>query len=203
MRRIIADILSNKLFEYLRKISKKDLLLLVTIIFSLAYFLIFFTGSPSKNQKTIFLKSSDQISNYLNNIKVKGFGAKTSTYEIHAKEAKQIADNKLLINNIFIKYFFEENKQNFISLESETGELYGSNKVVNFASNVEIIYSQGYRALTKYLLIDFNLNYISTNEKVAITGLKGKVFAEKGMHADLKQEIVYFKGPITSIFNNS
>lgn len=166
------------------------------ILTIIIFYFLFFTNNRVENHK-----DSGEPS-YLVRPYFRGVAEDSNLYEINADKAIQVDEYLYDIDNIYLKYYLDNQKNIFVSIASNTGKMNERTKLFKFLDNVEMIYSIGYRGVTDKLDIDFKSMVANTSSKLVITGAKGKLSAEHGFDYLIKTKKMFFKGPIKTVLIN-
>jgi len=165
-----------------RRTGLQVVMVLITIIISLWFYLKYFTKNFEDVKETLVMekidKNQDSTSTYINDINYVSTDARGNKYQITAKLAEiKIENPDLMFLSDVIAFVFIKDKDT-VKITSDFGKYNSKNYDTIFSKNVIVVYP-GHKITGEYLDFSFlnNLGVFTTN--VIYSGEKTNLFADK------------------------
>ena len=165
-----------------KKTGLQVVMVLITIIISLWFYLKYFTKNFEDVKETLVMekidKNQDSTSTYINDINYVSTDVRGNKYQITAKLAEiKIENTDLMFLSDVIAFVFIKDKDT-VKITSDFGKYNSKNYDTIFSKNVIVVYP-GHKITGEYLDFSFlnNLGVFTTN--VIYSGEKTNLFADK------------------------
>jgi len=165
-----------------RRTGLQVVMVLITIIISLWFYLKYFTKNFEDVKETLVIekidKNQDSTSTYINDINYVSTDVRGNKYQITAKLAEiKIENTDLMFLSDVIAFVFIKDKDT-VKITSDFGKYNSKNYDTIFSKNVIVVYP-GHKITGEYLDFSFlnNLGVFTTN--VIYSGEKTNLFADK------------------------
>jgi len=165
-----------------KKTGLQAVMVLITIIISLWFYLKYFTKNFEDVKETLVMekidKNQDSTSTYINDINYVSTDVRGNKYQITAKLAEiKIENPDLMFLSDVIAFVFIKDKDT-VKITSDFGKYNSKNYDTIFSKNVIVVYP-GHKITGEYLDFSFlnNLGVFTTN--VIYSGEKTNLFADK------------------------
>ena len=165
-----------------KKTRLQFVLILITIIISLWFYLKYFT----KNFKDVKVstviekidKNQNNTSTYINDINYVSTDPRGNKYQITAKQAEiKIESTDIMFLSDVVAFIFVKDKDT-VKITSNFGKYNTKNYDTIFSENVIVLYP-GHKVTGEYLDFSFLNNFGTFTENVVYTGEKTNLFADK------------------------
>jgi len=127
-----------------------------------------------------------------------GFGTKNSKYLIKAVESTQLNPNTHSLIKIEGIYTDLDKKDGF-RLVSDKGIYNSSHKTLDLLEDIEVDFDLGYKMIVEKMTINFDQKIIYSKYNTEITGANETTISKSGFTHNMKDQIIYFPGPVTTI----
>ncbi|MDC1197069.1 LPS export ABC transporter periplasmic protein LptC [Pelagibacteraceae bacterium] len=165
-----------------KKTGLQAVMVLITILISLWFYLKYFTENFKDVKKTLAIEKIDENQNststYINDINFVSTDVRGNEYQITAKLAEiKIENSDLMFLSDVVAFVFIKDKDT-VKITSNFGKYNTKNYDTIFSKNVIVVYP-GHKVTGEYLDFSFltNLGVFTTN--VIYTGEKTNLFADK------------------------
>ena len=165
-----------------KKTGLQVVMVLITIIISLWFYLKYFTKNFEDVKETLVIEKIDENQNntstYINDINYVSTDVRGNKYQITAKLAEiKIENSDLMFLSDVIAFVFIKDKDT-VKITSDFGKYNSKNYDTIFSKNVIVVYP-GHKITGEYLDFSFlnNLGVFTTN--VIYSGEKTNLFADK------------------------
>jgi LPS export ABC transporter protein LptC len=165
-----------------KKTGLQVVMVLITIIISLWFYLKYFTKNFEDVKETLVIEKIDENQNststYINDINYVSTDVRGNKYQITAKLAEiKIENSDLMFLSDVIAFVFIKDKDT-VKITSDFGKYNSKNYDTIFSKNVIVVYP-GHKITGEYLDFSFlnNLGIFTTN--VIYSGEKTNLFADK------------------------
>ena len=165
-----------------KKTGLQVVMILIIILFSLWFYLKYFTKKFEDIKEAPVIEKIDENQNststYIDDINYISTDARGNKYQITAKQAEiKVGNSDIMFLTEVIAFIFIKNKDT-IKVTSDFGKYNSKNYDTIFSENVIVIYP-GHKITGEYLDFSFltNLGIFTTN--VIYTGEKTNLFADK------------------------
>ncbi|MDA9104974.1 LPS export ABC transporter periplasmic protein LptC [Candidatus Pelagibacter sp.] len=165
-----------------KKTGLQVVMVLITIIFSLWFYLKYFTKNFEDVKETLVIEkineNQDSTSTYINDINYVSTDVRGNKYQITAKLAEiKIENSDLMFLNDVIAFVFIKDKDT-VKITSDFGKYNSKNYDTIFSKNVIVIYP-GHKITGEYLDFSFLNNLGVFTKNVIYSGEKTNLFADK------------------------
>ncbi len=189
----------NNRHSYFIKIIK--IICGTTIALAILLLLVFTNTGISSNIK--LKNSKDRITDHpatiINNPAFFGRDESNHDYTITSEQTIQTDENIYKFSKIQGKYYLGTDHKEYVTLSAVEAISNSEIKDIELITDVEIVFSEGYRILTNKLNINLDSMHATTSQIVTVTGTKGKIIADNGLLLKSKEETIEFYGPVKTI----
>ena len=179
------------------KIKKASIILLIVILMAVGTVVTIFIGYRQVSNAPEMLISSIKDGANLSLGKIRQTATRDGRKEwsLEAGSAHYIEDeNKAVLKDLFITYFLENNEE--VYLNADQGILNTKTNDIEFSGNV-VIRNKDYRLNTDSLSYEHKRRFISTDDRVHISGEAAEVWAD-ALTYDLKANKIVLSGNVAT-----
>ena len=127
-----------------------------------------------------------------------GSGSENSNYVIRASESNQISINTHRLKRIVMVYDSVD-KKNSLYVSAAKGIFNSDDEILDLYEDIVVKFNKNYQLFTDKIKINFGTTLVSSEDMTEIKGISERITSKTGFAANIKEKIVDFHGPITTI----